>query len=244
MANRASILLCFAGALMFLLSFPVSARAEYYADIYGGEVFTKDTDLTITSTRGTTINNQNLKVMNNWTIGGRGGYWFEGMDWLGVGLDVFYFHLKAPSQLVQSTATGFGPTTTTSTPADWSLPVLGIGFDVLRLRAPLLRSEEFTHGRLQPFISAGPALFITWAQTPRNVQPTGQHDTNVAVGAKAEGGLTFLVTKTIGLFAEYRFTHFTSKLSYENTAGGPATDTYKTTWDSHQVIGGITFRFP
>jgi len=230
------------GLLILLLVAPLDVSAELYADLYTGAVFTKNTDLTIASNLGSTATYQNLQVNNSWTAGGRAGYWLEGQDWLGFGLDVFFFHVKAPNQMVP--VTGLAATGTTLAPADWSLPVIGIGFDVLRLRAPLLRSEEFTHGRLQPYLSAGPALFVTWAETPWNiVQPKGQHDTDVALGAKAEGGVTFLVTKTVGLFTEYRFTHFTSKLNYQNTTSAPASETYKTTWDSHQVIGGVSFRF-
>jgi opacity protein-like surface antigen len=232
------------GLLILLLVAPLDVSAEFYADVYSGAVFTNKTDLTITSSLGPTVKYQNLKVNDTWTAGGRAGYWFDGLDWLGLGLDVFYFQVKAPSQVVPSTVTGLGPTTTTLAPADYSLPVMGIGFDVLRLRAPLLRSEEFPHGRLQPHLSAGPALFVTRAGTARNVQPQSQRDTDIAVGAKAEGGVTFLLTKTVGLFTEYRFTHFTSKLSYQNTTLGLATDTFKTTWDSHQIIGGISVRFP
>jgi len=230
------------GLLILLLVAPLDVSAELYADLYTGAVFTKNTDLTIASNLGSTATYQNLQVNNSWTAGGRAGYWLEGQDWLGFGLDVFFFHVNAPNQMVP--VTGLAATGTTLAPADWSLPVIGIGFDVLRLRAPLLRSEEFTHGRLQPYLSAGPALFVTWAETPWNiVQPKGQHDTDVALGAKAEGGVTFLVTKTVGLFTEYRFTHFTSKLNYQNTTSAPASETYKTTWDSHQVIGGVSFRF-
>jgi outer membrane protein W len=230
------------GLLILLLVAPLDVSAELYADLYTGAVFTKNTDLTIASNLGSTATYQNLQVNNSWTAGGRAGYWLEGQDWLGFGLDAFFFNVKAPNQMVP--VTGLAATGTTLAPAVWSLPVIGIGFDVLRLRAPLLRSEEFTHGRLQPYLSAGPALFVTWAETPWNiVQPKGQHDTDVALGAKAEGGVTFLVTKTVGLFTEYRFTHFTSKLNYQNTTSAPASETYKTTWDSHQVIGGISFRF-
>ena len=231
------------GLLIVSLATPLGASAEWYADVYTGAVFTKNTDLTVASSPGSTVTHHNLEVNNSWTVGGRAGYWFEGLDWLGLGLDVFHFYLKAPSQLVPSTGTGLGATASTLTPVDWWLQGMGIGFDILRLRVPLLRSEEFTHGRLQPYLSAGPVLFVTWAETPKNVQPSGQHDTDLAVGAKASGGVTFLLTKTVGLFTEYRFTHFTSNLSYQNTTLAPATETYKTTWDSHQVIGGISFRF-
>ena len=44
------------------------------------------------------------------------------------------------------------------------------------------------------------------------------------------------------LSEEYRFTHFTSNLDYQDSTLGPATS--KTTWDSNQIIAGITFRFP
>jgi opacity protein-like surface antigen len=222
---------------------PLQVSAEMYADLYTGAVFTNNTDLTVTSTLGTTETINNLKVNDSWTAGGRAGYWLDSLDWLGFGLDLFFFHAKAPSQSATSTITSSSSTLTSTTSVDWSLPVLGVGFDVLRLRAPLLRSEQFPHGRLQPFLSAGPAIFVTWAGQVR-VQPQGQQDTNVALGAKAGGGLTFLLTEKVGLFTEYRFTHFTSKLSYQNNTSGPATETYKTSFDSHHIIAGLSFSFP
>ena len=231
------------GFAALLLGTPLGVSAEMYADLYTGAVFTNNTDLTVTSTLGTTETIQDLKVNNSWTAGGRTGYWVDSLDWLGFGLDLFFFHAKAPSQSATSTITGSGTTLTSTTSVDWSLPVLGIGFDVLRLRAPLLRSEQFPHGRLQPYFAAGPAIFITWAGQVR-VQPQGQHDTNAAVGAKAEGGVTFMLTEKVGLFTEYRFTHFTSKLSYQNNTSGPATETFKASFDSHHIIGGLSFSFP
>jgi len=229
----------FIAAFAFTLGLPSTGLAEWYADLYTGAVFTKRTDLTISSSLGTTTTYQDLYVNKTWTVGGRGGYWLEQIDWLGFGLDVFLFHLKAPNQSVQVTGSG----TASTTLASWSLPALGIGFDVLRLRAPLVQSEEFPHGRLQPFLSAGPALFLTWAGENRNVQPSDQQGTDVALGFKADAGVTVLLTQSVGLFAEYRFTHFTSKLDYQNNSPAPATETYKASYDSQQIIGGLTFRF-
>ena len=226
---------------MWLLVCPYEGFAEWYADIYTGAVNTQNTDLTVTSSLGTTTTYQSLSVNNTWTAGGRVGYWLDQMDWLGFGLDAFFFHLKTPPG--QTVAVSGNGTTTTSQNADWTLPAWGIGFDVLRLRLPLLRDEQFVHGRLQPFVSAGPALFITYASQNRYVQPEGQNSTDVAVGAKVDAGATFMLTKLIGLFAQYRFTHFTSKLQYQNTAPSPATETFKSTYDSHHVIGGLSFSF-
>ena len=229
--------------LICLLLLPREAFAEWYGDIYTGAVFTQNTDLTISSSNGSTTTFHDLRVNSSWTAGGRVGYWLDQKDWLGFGLDAFFYHLKTPpGQTV--TVTSSGSTTSSSMNADWSLPGFGIGFDVLRLRIPLLRDEEFAHGRLQPFVSAGPALFITYAGQNNYVQPGGQPATNVAVGPKVDAGLQFMLTKTVGLFAQYRFTHFTSNLDYQDTTSSPATEkTFNTTYDSHAMMGGLSFSF-
>jgi opacity protein-like surface antigen len=227
--------------LMWLLLFPPDGSAEWYGDVYTGVTYTKNTDLTISGSDGSTTTYSNLSVNNTWTAGGRVGYWLDQMDWLGFGLDAFFFHLKTPpGQTVAVSSSG----TTGTANADWSLPAFGVGFDVLRLRLPLLRDEEFGHGRVQPFMSAGPALFISYASQNHFVQPDGQHASNVAVGPKVDAGVRFMVTKNFGLFAQYRFTHFTSKLDYQDTtSGSPIDKTFKTTYDSHHFIGGLSFSF-
>ena len=240
--RKAIWVLCFALCTV-LLVYPNDGAAEWYADAYAGAVWTANTDLTVTSSLGTTTTYRDLNVQNNWTAGGRGGYWLDKskMDWLGFGLDVFFFHLKTPpGQQVGVTGTGGS---TTINDANWSLPAWGIAFDVLRLRLPLLRDEQFVHGRVQPYIAAGPTLFITYAGQNTFVQPGGQSSTDVSVGAKVDAGATVMITKRIGAFAQYRFTHFTTELDYQNNTPALATETFKTTYDSHHVIAGLSMRF-
>lgn len=225
-----------------LLAYPTDGSAEWYADTYAGAVLTSNSDLTVTSSLGTTTTYQNLDVHNNWTAGARGGYWLDKqkMDWLGFGLDVFFFHLKTPPGQQVGVISNGGTTTQF---AHWSLPAFGIGFDVLRLRIPLLRDEQFIHGRVQPYIAAGPAVFITFAGQNDFVQPGGQSETNVSVGAKVDAGAIVMITKRIGVFGQYRFTHFTSKLDYQNTTPAPATETFTTTYNTHHVIAGVSMNF-
>ncbi|HEU4686622.1 MAG TPA: hypothetical protein VFS39_19095 [Nitrospira sp.] len=232
------------GSVVFCFSIliPAVATAEWYVDAYTGVVYTRNTDLAITGSDGSTTTFHDLKVNNNWTAGARVGYWLDEMDWLGFGVDAFFFHLKTPpGQTVTVTTSN---STTSSANADWSLPGFGVGFDVLRLRIPLLRSEQFSHGRLQPFVSAGPALFISYAGQNNYVTPGGQHAANVAVGSKVDAGVRFMLTSWLGVFGQYRFTHFTSKLEYQDTSSTTAPEkTFKTTYDSHQFIGGLSFSF-
>ena len=227
---------------MGFLVYPNDGSAEWYADAYAGANWTPNTDLTVASSLGTTTTYQGLDVHNNWTAGGRVGYWLDKnkMDWLGFGLDVFFFHLKTPPGQ-QVGVTGTGGTTTQF--AHWSLPAIGVGFDVLRLRLPLLRSERFTHGRVQPYIAAGPVVFVTFAGQNEFVQPGGQSDTDVSLGAKADTGVTFMVTNRIGVFGQYRFTHFTATLDYQNTTPSPATEVFTTTYNTHHIIVGLSANF-
>lgn len=225
-----------------LLICPTDGLAEWYVDAYSGAGWTSSPDLTVTSSLGTTTTYHHLHVNHNWIAGGRGGYWLDKdkLDWLGFGLDVFFFHVRTPPG-VQVGVTGTGGTSTQF--ANWSLPAWGIGFDVLRLRLPLLRDDHFVHGRVQPYVAAGPAIFITYAGQNTFVQPGGQSATDVSLGAKVDAGATVMVTKRIGAFAQYRFTHFSSHLDFQNTLPAPASETFKTTYDSHHVIAGVSINF-
>ena len=100
-----------------------------------------------------------------------------------MGIDMFYFRPKAPDQPVTVSVSGFGNVRSSD---HFSLPVFGIGFDVVRLRLPLLRSEEFPHGQPQPHLTAGPALVLTLGKSPRGFQPPGQEHGDTALGVKAE----------------------------------------------------------
>ncbi len=79
------------GLFILLLVTPLEVSAEWYADLYTGAVFTKNTDLTIASSLGSTATYQNLQVNNSWTADGRGGYWLDRMDWLGFGSMYSFF---------------------------------------------------------------------------------------------------------------------------------------------------------
>lgn len=242
MANRMSIVVLSLVLWIGLLIYPKDGSAEWYADAYAGAVWTSNTDLTVTSSLGTTTTYQGLDIHNSWTAGGRGGYWLDKqkLDWLGFGLDVFFFHVKTPPGQQVGVVSGGGTTTQF---AHWSLPAWGIGFDVLRLRLPLLRDDQFTHGRVQPYLAAGPAVFITYAGQNTFVQPTGQSSTDASLGAKVDAGVTVMLTKRIGAFAQYRFTHFTTELEYQNTTPALATEIFKTTYDTHHAIAGLSVRF-
>jgi opacity protein-like surface antigen len=226
--------------LVFVVGLPVPAMAEYSVDVYAGGAITNDTDLKQTSSRSGMTAVQKVNLDAAFLQGARVGYWFESTDWLGVGLDIFNFRAKADSPALASSTNGFS---SISSGAGFSLPVVGISLDVVRLRVPLFRSEDFPHGRLQPYVSGGPALFVTLAESVAGLQPLNQDESHVAVGYKAGGGVAFLLSKSAGIFMEYRFSHFKSEMSFKDSTPPPSNETFQTTLNTHQLIVGFSVRF-
>lgn len=178
-----------------LVSTPDLASAEWYADIYGGGAFTTKNN-TESALPGFTVTAHDVKFDTSGTIGGRAGVWFDRIPWLGIGLDVFHFQPTiGGGQTLEITAPGLSGTATIQT---INISVLGVGFDVLRLRLPLLQGEDYPAGRLQPYLTAGPALFWTRAKDTTNLgPPAGQSNTDMSVGVKAGAGMSYQLTQLL-----------------------------------------------
>src|SRR6187402_2794070 len=111
------------------------AAAEWFLDLYAGASFTQDADVTVGN--GTTIDDK-VEFDTEAVGGGRLGYWFDGIRWLGVAGDVSYF---APA--------GRG------TQSETRLEVVPLS-PLVMFRLPLLDSPVFPRGRLQPYLGVGP----------------------------------------------------------------------------------------
>ncbi|HEU0067988.1 MAG TPA: outer membrane beta-barrel protein [Nitrospiraceae bacterium] len=222
-------------------------QAEFVAELYGGGSFTNNADVNLTSPSfgGTAITFQGVKFNTSWTVGGRVGYWFKelgGLGAFGVGLDVFTFRANSGQQNVQLNIAGSSLGTFQIASIDIS--TVAIGFDVLRFRLHLAKSDEFQQGQIQPYMSAGPALFVTETTDGGNIFPANQSSTKTSVGVKAGAGLNVHITPAWSLFGEYRFTHFTSEPTF--ISGPPfvvSEITTETDFNTHHAVGGISFHF-
>jgi opacity protein-like surface antigen len=214
-------------ALMVLAA---PAEAEWFADLYAGGAFTQKEDVEIREL-GTTLTLKDIEFDNSFAIGGRAGYWFDALPFLGLGVDVSHFRPDVASQTVDATLSGLPAIATLL--EDIDVRVVAIALDVM-LRWPLMKSADFPNGRLQPYATVGPAVFITEAEV------LGESDTDTSLGFKAGAGVAFLLTKHLGIFGEYRFTHFNPEFKF--TSGGVSTK-IETDINTHHLVAGVTFRF-
>jgi opacity protein-like surface antigen len=193
------------------------AHAEAFFDLRGGASFTDKGDVEGAAVFGPFFFSTDFEseFEDSATVGGRGGYWFEAFPWIGLAADASWF---APD------TEGGG----------LELDVIPVS-PLLMLRAPLVSDEEFPRGRFQPFLGIGPGIFITLVDGG-----AGYSDEPVDVGLDLHAGLRFLLTRSVGLFVQYRFTSY--EVEADDDVGGVSVET-NVDLDTHHVAGGLGFTF-
>jgi hypothetical protein len=188
--------------------------AEGFIDFYVGAAITRDSDQKVSAPGFS--DTSPIDWDTSVTAGGRFGFWFESLEWVGLALDVSFFR------------------------PDKDITVFPVSA-LAMLRLPLLKDNDkgFPHGRLQPYIAAGPGLFISRADGDLGTFGSVS-DTSLDLGVDVRGGLAFLITKNIAAFAEYRFTHVKPEFGFDVAGVKFKTET---TLDTHHIVGGVGFRF-
>ncbi len=234
-------LLAIAIALVWLVASVRPAAGEWFADLYGGAAFTQSHHFSLDGKLdGVAVAGlvDNVRYDTSFAVGGRAGYWFESVKFFGLGVDVSHFRPDISAQ----TATGRG-TLTDSRGVLLGEPINVSGQGPVKLRAvdlfitafcfdlmfrwPLLVDTNFPAGRLQPYVAAGPGLYL---------QHLERFDTHATHGAQVGGGLLWEFTRNIGVFSEYRYTHVRVAV---DTAG----ITFRTHLSTHSLLSGLSIRY-
>jgi opacity protein-like surface antigen len=218
------------------------ASAEWFFDLYIGGAFTSNHDLKTDSPEiGLETALAEVGFDSSVTGGIRGGYWFNSLSFLGLGLDFSYFAPNISTQTRTVTAClsgvcGSGPVQF----KDFDIGVSVIGLDIL-LRYPLLKSSAIPNGRLQPYLTVGPAFFFANTKDSTNFDPPRQTDRDISVGVKAGAGLAWQFHEHFAVFGEYRFTHFSPEFTVFDSFAGETT--LSTDVNTHHLLIGASFRF-
>ena len=231
-----------ASFLLLFISMVTDARAEQAVRLFVGGAFTQDHDV---SDKFEGIGSFILKSPNfdnSVSFGAGLAHWFSGIPYLGLGVDVSHFRPNISKQNGIECDVGIcAPDSFESR----HFQVTGISFDVLG-RVPLWVSQEYPHGRIQPYASVGPTLFISRVSmagghfVPSAPQLRNQNDMDTSAGVTAATGLSFMVTPHVDLFAEYRFTHFSPE--YHIHSGGEHAKV-TTDFNTHHVLVGASYHF-
>jgi len=221
----------FLGGMVVLLM-PALARGEGFLDFAIGGAFTQKSNVTFKS-GGSSVTTE-ADFDDSFATGVRGGYWFDGLPWLGVGGMVSYFQ----PDVRPAGASGYDSR---------SLGVVPISA-LLMLRVPLLASNAVPRGQLQPYLAVGPGAFVTVTDNNNNYNYNYNHgyhynsQSSVDVGVDVHAGATWMFTSRFGMFGEYRFTHYTANIdgdSYYNRYNV----SLESTLDTNHVMAGFAWHF-
>jgi opacity protein-like surface antigen len=238
--SKSPLVICLV-VLASLLSMPSPASAEWFADLYAGAAYTPKSDITLVVSLPSGPADHtfhDVKWDTSPTFGGRLGYWFESAPWLGIGLDVFYFNANIPTQTVSTTILGVTAPATLRA-IDVSTTVAALDF---ALRYPLQVDQGFPKGRIQPYVTAGPAVFWTRAKNKENTELTTEAATDSATGYKVGAGLSWLFSQHAAVFAEFRYTHVHTE-PVLNSALSSLRVPLQFDLDTQHVVAGVSYRF-
>jgi hypothetical protein len=222
------------GAAFLLLSLqPLPAFSETFFDIYFGNARIADDTISATFQRvNILVPGQRFEASRRVSFdsadvyGLRLGHWFESYSWVGAAADLSYFE-----------ADGEG--------VDIDVVPLSL---LLMFRYPLVASQAFPRGRLQPYAAFGPAFVgadfkLDFPEFSERVSSGGR-----GVGADFRAGLAWHLSRRLALFGEYR--HLRADLKTRNNWQGffalfGSVDLVEARADirTSQVLGGLSFRF-
>ncbi|HKQ35911.1 MAG TPA: porin family protein [Nitrospiraceae bacterium] len=207
--------------LLFLLSLlllPSHSTAEMY--VAGMVGYTAPNDLTNIQGTGAAsgISLSDLALKDSVAYGGKVGYFFPSVNWLGVETELYNTtpHVKQQS----ATASGFGISVPTGTLPGFNLRVLTWGINAV-VRYP---GKTF-----QPYAGAGLGVFFS------NASFQGQSDSETAPGLNALVGLRMFATDNLALFAEYKYNRATFNLP--NAIG------LEVDYSANIFMGGVSYHF-
>jgi opacity protein-like surface antigen len=187
-----------------------TAFAEVFLDAYIGPALTSDGKFNNgPSTPATT------KFDRVISGGVRAGYFF--IPYIAFAVDVSHYQ---PDGKFGGGGSGF----------KFDSRVTGLSFDLMG-RLPLMVSNNFPNGQLQPYLTIGPGIYFSHIEISPN-PGFGSKDSDSSAGVKVAAGSTWMFARDIGLFGEYRFSHFTADLlGFDKDV------------NTHRVQVGATFRF-
>ena len=181
------------------------ASAEWFADLYSGGVVWVDPTIHAT-VAGVSLEKSKDTTVADFTIGGRVGYWLSPVPWLGFALDTSYYQFDVTPKHSQNLIL-----------QEAKIQVIPIT-PLVMARLPLLESDEFPTGRLQPYMGAGPGIFLHRRKIDFESGDRINNET-VDVGADVRAGLAWRFTPLFGIFAEYRFNYFSESADGDIAAG-------------------------
>lgn len=217
-----------AGGLLALVLWSGPVQAEVYVAGQVGYTLADDLTDAVVSGTGGAAKFSDLSLHDSVVYGGKVGYYFSRVPWLGVETEVFN---SAPN-LKQQTITVTGP----------GGPVTAVGFPGFSLRVLTWATNvvvRYPGKQWQPYGGVGLGVFFARSDfkgSPAFGGLAPATDTDNAVpGLNAFAGLRFFPVKHLAVFAEYKY----NRAEFDFPVQGISEASYS----AHHFVGGASVHF-
>jgi opacity protein-like surface antigen len=171
------------------------------------------------SAAGVTLGGNDLSLENSVMYGGKLGYYFDSLKWLGVETEVFNATPNVKQQNLTIGGINFG-----------TAPELD--FRVLTW-APVNIVVRHQMGAFEPYAGVGLGLFFS------RLSDGTDSSSSTDVGLNTQLGLRYRVTSNLALFGEWKFNH--ANINHNDIAGtglGVSAD-----YNAHNLVFGVGYHF-
>jgi outer membrane protein W len=190
-----------------------SHAGEWLTQIYGGNGWTeRHNAYVVVPNAGLSATHKQLSFDSAPILGIRESCWFH--PYVGLGLDASFFFGPDQKKQISSTCLcieGIGCSTSPELIQKFKNNVTAVGPSII-FRYPLLIAQQ----DVQPYIGAGPTLFIARLRDTDNFIPARQVSNSNSIGVKAYAGFNLFFNQLFGTFVEYQLNSFTVKTTYYN----------------------------
>ena len=203
--------------LYWMWFLPSFSSAEMYVGGMAGYAAPNDlTDVTGTGA-ASAFSLSDLKLQTSVAYGGKVGYFFPAVNWLGVETEVYNTTPHVKQQ--PATISGFG----------MSFPGTVLGFNLRVLTWGINAVARYPGKTFQPYAGVGLGLFFAHATF------RGQSDDDTAAGLNALAGLRIFATEHVAIFAEYKYNRATFTL--------PKAIGIQADYSANIFMGGLSYHF-
>ncbi len=234
-----------------LLAVAAPSAAEPFVEAYLGKSFSQPTDIHVAQPgrqndlvlRGVAISDQSFAMPIYYGV--RAGYFFDGLDWLGVSAEMVHVKMAVDvGQTRRMTGTWHGAPVDEDIPLDARIEQLqlthGTDYFALNLMARygFWRSDCVRRGRLQPYAGLGVAAVVVHPENQIDGVANSPRFELGGPGFQAFAGARVQLVAWAGLFVEYKFTASNPVFSVGDGGQGWLQER------THHLVAGASLRLP
>lgn len=196
-----------------------SAQAEWYVAGQVGANLPADLSDVQWSAGGASVSGNDLALQTSLVYGGKVGYYFDSVKWLGVETEVFNAtpHIKQQNYTIGGFNFGTVP---------------GL-YNRMLTWAPVNLVVRYQAGSFEPYAGVGLGVFFS------HLSASGFSSSSTDVGLNTQVGLRYRITGAIAMFGEWKYNW--ANIGHDNLAGTGLN--FEADYRAHNFVFGVGYHF-